>query len=146
MWWSLLLQIGSGILGLWLAQRYVPGVTFTGSLFVLPKDAASFSAFLSSLTFAGILLGFLNAIVKPLLKKITFPLRIITLNLFSFVIAMAMVWVVDIITPELTIQGLKALFFTTLIVWAIHFLLSSWMPDSDRIFGKRQPAYPSNGQ
>jgi putative membrane protein len=137
MWWSFLLQSISGVLGLWLAQKYVPGVTFSGPLFVLPKDAATFSAFLTSLTFTGILLGILNTIVKPLLNKIAFPLRIITLNLFSFVIAMAMVWVVDLFSPELVIQGLKALFFTTLIIWLIHFLLSSWLPDSSRLFNRQ---------
>jgi putative membrane protein len=137
MWWSFLLQSISGVLGLWLAQKYVPGVTFSGPLFVLPKDAATFNAFLTSLTFTGILLGILNTIVKPLLNKIAFPLRIITLNLFSFVIAMAMVWVVDLFSPELAIQGLKALFFTTLIVWLIHFLLSSWLPDSSRLFNRQ---------
>lgn len=128
--WNLLIQIISAILGLWLSQRFVPNVHFTGSLFVLPTKTADISLFLTTLTFAGILLGILNFAVKPILKKITFPLRIVTFNLFSLVIAMFLVWLVDIFSPELIIQGIGPLFFTTLIVLAINFIFSKWWPGS----------------
>jgi len=128
--WNLLIQIISAILGLWLSQRFVPNVHFTGPLFVLPTKTADISLFLTTLTFAGILLGILNFAVKPLLKKITFPLRIVTFNLFSLVIAMFLVWLVDIFSPELIIQGIGPLFFTTLIVLAINFIFSKWWPGS----------------
>ena len=127
--WNLLIQIISAILGLWLSQRFVPNVHFTGPLFVLPTKTADISLFLTTLTFAGILLGILNFALKPILKKITFPLRIITFNLFSLVIAMFLVWLVDIFSPELIIQGLKPLFFTTIIVLAVNFILSKWWPE-----------------
>lgn len=126
--WYLLFQIVSGILGVWLAQRFVPGVDFTGHFFVFPKQAALFGQFLNSLVFVGGLLGILNYFVKPVLNKITFPLRIITFNLFSLVIAMFLVWIVDIFSQPLIIQGLKALFFTTLIVWGLNLIPSKWWP------------------
>ena len=125
----LLLQIVSGIFGLWLAQKYVPGVDFTGPFFIFPKQAALFGQFLNSLVFVGGLLGLLNYFVKPILNKITFPLRIVTFNLFSLVIAMFLVWVVDIFSQQLIIQGLKPLFFATLIVWGLNLLLSKWWPE-----------------
>ena len=127
--WYLFLQIVSGILGLWLADRFIPGVDFKGFLFILPTGIADLSKLLNTLTFAGILLGILNFALKPILKKITFPLRIITFNLFSLVIAMFLVWLVDIFSPELIIQGLKPLFFTTIIVLAVNFILSKWWPE-----------------
>lgn len=126
--WYLLLQVFSGILGLWLAKRFVPGVDFTGPFFIFPKQAALFGQFLNSLVFVGGLLGLLNYFVKPILNKITFPLRIITFNLFSLVVAMFLVWVVDIFSSELIIEGLKPLFFTTLIVWGLNLILSKWWP------------------
>lgn len=129
MWWILFLQIIAGILGLWLAVKYVPGVDFTGPIFIFPEKGIEFGDYLRTLTFAGILLGVLIFFVKPILKKITFPLRIITFNLFSLVILMFLVWLVDIFSPELIIQGIKALFLTTIIVWAIHFILSKWWPE-----------------
>lgn len=128
--WNLLIQIISAILGLWLSQRFVPNVHFTGPLFVLPTKTANISLFLTTLAFAGILLGILNFAVKPILKKITFPLRIITFNLFSLVIAMFLVWLVDIFSPELIIQGIGPLFFTTIIVLAVNFIFSKWWPGS----------------
>lgn len=130
--WRLLLQIVAGILGIFLAQKYVPGVDFTGPLFLLPKDMESARAFLGTLVFVGALLGFLNHFIKPLLKKITLPLRIITLDLFSLVILMFLVWLVKIFSPELVIEGLSALFLTSLIVWGISFILSRWLPEKPR--------------
>ncbi len=129
----MLLQIASGIFGLWLAQRYIPGVGFTGPFFVFPKQAALFGQFLNSLVFVGGLLGLLNYFVKPILNKITFPLRIITFNLFSLVVAMFLVWIVDIFSQQLIIQGLKPLFFSTLIVWGLNLILSKWLPEKPKI-------------
>ena len=126
--WNLFLQIVAGILGLFLAVKFVPGVDFEGPFFIFPKQIADFSQFLRTLVFSGALLGFLNFFVKPILKQITLPLRIITFNLFTLVIMMALVWLVDIFSPELIIKGVKALFFTTIIVWGIHLILSKWWP------------------
>ncbi len=103
-------------MGLWLAVKFISGVEFTGSL--------------KSLAIAGLIFGLLNYFVKPVLKGITLPLRILTFNLFTIVIAMALLWVVDFITPELTIvHGLTvsdfiSLFWTTAIIWLISFALS----------------------
>lgn len=129
--WNLILQIISAILGFWLADRYVPGVDFTGPFFILPRTN-NLDLFFKSLIFAGIILGLLNYFVKPILKKISLPLRIITFDLFSFIIAMGLVWVVDIFFPELIIKGIKPLFFTTLIIWGLNFFLSKWWPAKPR--------------
>jgi len=126
--WNLFLQIISGILGLWLADRYITGVDFIGPLFLLPKKLADLSAFLRTLVFIGIVLGILNSAVKPLLNKIALPLRIITLNLFSLLIAMFMVWLVDVFSSELIIKGIKPLFWTTVIIFLVNFFLSKWLP------------------
>jgi len=125
MLWGLFLQILAGILGLWLAVKFVPNVNFNGPIF-------SSSQFLQSLIFVGILLGILNFFVKPVLKTITFPLRIITFNLFSLVILMFLVWLIDVFSPELTIKGIKALFLSAIIVGFVHFILSSWWPEKTK--------------
>lgn len=129
MWWYLLIQIISGILGIWLAQKFVHGVAFFGPVFVFPKETDLLGPFLDSLFFVGGLLGFLNYFVKPILNKIALPLRIVTLNLFSLVIAMAIIWVVDVFSPKLVINGLKPLFITTIIVWLLNFIFSKWWPE-----------------
>jgi len=129
MLWSFFLQIISGILGLYLADRYIQGVEFiTNHLFFIPKSLDELSIFFSSLIFVGAFLGFLNSFIKPILNKIALPLRIITLNLFSLIIAMGMVLITEIIFPELDIHGIIPLFWTTLIVWGIGLILLKWMP------------------
>lgn len=112
--WNLFLQILGGILGIFLAQRFVPGVEFTGNW--------------QMLALAGGILGLLNFFIKPILKFISLPLRILTFGLFSLVINMFMVWIVDIIFLELIISGIIPLFWTSLIVWGISFFLLKWMP------------------
>lgn len=105
----LIFHIIAGILGLWLAIRFVPGVKFEGEF--------------KYLILAGSLLGLINFFIKPVLKAITLPLRIITLGLFNWIINMAIIWIVDVIFPELIIPGIWPLFLTTLIVWLLHFFL-----------------------
>lgn len=112
--WNLFLQIVAGILGIFLAQKYVLGVEFTGDW--------------KTLVLAGAILGLINFFIKPILNTITLPLRILTLGLFSLLINMGMVWLVDIIFPELIISGIIPLFWTSLIVWGISFILLKWMP------------------
>lgn len=117
-------QIIAGILGLWLAAKYVAGVTFSGPFIYIPKSIAEISGLLGTLAVVGIFLGILNSFIKPILNTLTLPLRIITLNLFSLVIAMLIVWVVNLFSAELSIQGIKALFWTTVIVWILNIIFS----------------------
>jgi putative membrane protein len=106
---NFLTKIVSGVLGLWIAVNFVPGVDFTGSL--------------KSLAIAGCLLGLINFFIKPVLKTITLPIRMLTLGLFGLVINMAMVWAIDIFYVELVIVGIVPLFWTTLIVWGLSVVL-----------------------
>jgi len=120
----LILQIIAGILGILLAIKFVPGVEFRGPIFVIPGPGVEFGQLWGTLVFVGAFLGFLNFFVKPILNKPTLPLRIITFNLFSLVISMGLIWVVDIFFEELIIQGLLPLFWITLILWGLNLVLS----------------------
>jgi uncharacterized membrane protein YvlD (DUF360 family) len=123
MLWSIFLRILAGIAGLYISVNLAHVASFDGLPFILPKNEALLRDFFHTLVFVGAFLGILNAVLKPLLNLISFPLKIITLNLFSLVIAMAMVWITKIIFPELQIQGLVNLFWTTLIILATDFIL-----------------------
>lgn len=117
--WRLFLQIVAGIVGIWLAARYIPEVEFIGDW--------------QALVLAGVILGLINFFIKPILKVITLPLRIITFGLFGLAINMLMIWMVSLIFPELifpeeAIQKILPLFLTSLIVWGINFILIKWMP------------------
>lgn len=116
---NLFLQIITGILGLWLAAEFVSGVEITNSW--------------STLLWAGLILGLINFFIKPILNLIALPLRIITLGLFSLVINMGIIWMVDIIFPELIISGIVPLFYATLIVWALSILIPKFFPKKKAI-------------
>ena len=119
----LILQIIAGILGLWLATQFVTGVI----LEIIPGQSEFFGIVFTErwqiLVLVGAVLGLINFFIKPILKAITLPLRILTLGLFGLIINMLMIWVVDIIFPELTILGITSLFWTTICVWGVSFFL-----------------------
>lgn len=119
-----LIQIISGILGIWLATKFVTGVRFTGSIFLIPGTKEEISQFFGTLVFIGIFLGFLNFFIKPILKIITLPLRIITFNLFTLVISMGLIWLVDVLFPELVIKGILPLFWIAIILWLLNLILA----------------------
>ena len=124
----LILQIIAGILGIFLATKFVPGV----SLEVIPGQSSLFGIeFTTSwqiLLLIGSALGLINFFIKPVLKMITLPLRILTFGLFSLVINMVMVWTVDILFPELVIQGIIPLFWLSIIIWGVSLLLGLYQP------------------
>lgn len=112
---KLLFHIVSGILGLFLAAKFIPGVEFMGSY--------------KMLIIIGGVLGIINFFIKPILKAISLPIRILTLGIFSLVINMAMVWLIEILFPsELEITGLWPLFLTTIIIWALNFFFGIYSP------------------
>ncbi len=117
--WSIL----AGILAIFLATRFVPGV----SLEIIPGQSVFFGVVLTQrwqiLILVGAVLGLINFFIKPILDKLTFPLKILTLGLFSLILNMAVIWFLGILFPEFEIKGLIPLFWTTLIVWGINFLL-----------------------
>ena len=124
----LILQIIAGILGIFLATKFVPGV----SLEVVPGQSSlfgiEFTASWQILLLVGSALGLINFFMKPILKMITLPLRILTFGLFSLVINMLMVWTVDVLFPELVILGIIPLFWTTVIIWGVSLFLGLYRP------------------
>jgi|SRR3989344_2091304 len=73
---------------------------------------------------AGILLGILNAIIRPVLKTITLPIIILTLGLFILVLDALLLWVVDYIFDFVVIQDLTALVLATIVVWLVNAFIS----------------------
>ena len=58
-------------LGLWLASRIVPGIEITAT---------------GTLLFAALLLGVVNAVVRPVVILLTLPITVLTLGLFLWVV------------------------------------------------------------
>ncbi len=78
-------------LGLYLAARFVPGIKADGW---------------TTLLIAGLLLGLVNAVVKPIVVLLTLPITFITLGLFLLVVNGAMLGLVAWLLEGLTVKGL----------------------------------------
>ena len=111
---KLFLQIITGMLAIWLATKFVKGVEFTGPLRLL--------------LLAGAILGFLNFFIKPILKIVTLPLRILTFGLFSLVINIGIIWLVSLIMPDLKFNGIYPLLWTTVLAWGLSLILPIFLP------------------
>jgi putative membrane protein len=69
---------------------------------------------------AAVVFGLLNTIVKPILKKLTLPLAVITLRLIWFGIAALILALTAVIVPSFNIHGFTTLLWATLAVWVVN--------------------------
>lgn len=103
-----LLHWGITSVALWVASHVFRGVRFTdfGSLLV-----------------AALLLGFANALVKPLLIVLTLPLTFLTFGLFLLVINALMVLLVSALVKGFQVSSFWTAFFASIFISIISFLL-----------------------
>lgn len=104
----LLITMGS----MWLASRIVPG---------MHVDTAT------TLFWAALLLGVVNALVRPLLVIATIPLTIITLGLFLLVINAGMLALVAKFLSGFTLSGFAAAFFGAILISIFSSLASRFI-------------------
>lgn len=90
--------------GLWLADRLVPGISADGW---------------PTLIIAGLLLGIVNAVVKPVVVVLTFPITVLTLGLFLLVVNAAMLGLVGWLLDGLAVHGLIAGVFGAIVVGVV---------------------------
>ncbi len=73
---GLLLRIAGNAIAAWITVWLVPGLSFSGEWWW-------FAVF-------GLVIGLVNAYIKPAAKLLTLPLRILTLGQFTFVVNVAL--------------------------------------------------------
>jgi putative membrane protein len=97
-------------LGLWLATAWVNGVSIDTP---------------ATLILAGVLLGIVNSIIRPIAIVLTLPMTIVTLGLFLLVINAGMVALVAWILPGMHVAGFWSAFWTAVLVSLVSFV-GSW--------------------
>jgi putative membrane protein len=101
-----------GMAGLWLAQKFVAGVHFADT---------------QSLVIAALLLGVVNAIVRPVVFFFTLPLTLVTLGLFLLVVNAGMIGLTAWLMDGFTVAGFWPALFAALVVgvtsWFGHMLI-----------------------
>ena len=98
------------MLGLYLASILIPGVQIVGT---------------GSFIIAAVLLGLVNAFVRPVAFLLTLPLTIVTLGLFLFVLNAAMFGLVAAILENFSVAGLGSAILGAIVV-SITSTIASW--------------------
>jgi putative membrane protein len=105
-------------LGLYAASAIVPGVVISGW---------------RALLVAALLLGLANAIVRPILLFVTFPITILTLGLFILVVNGISVELVAWLVPGFALSGLGAAILTSIVVGLTSWVASAFVGGSGKI-------------
>ena len=88
---------------------------------------------LTSALVAGLVLGIINAIVRPVLVVLTLPFTLVTLGVFLFVLNAFCLWLTSVFVPGLTVVGFWAAFAGALIVSFVSWVLTAFLSDSGRV-------------
>jgi putative membrane protein len=103
-------------LSLWVASHIFKGIRFesTGALIV-----------------SALLLGFANAVVKPLLIVLTLPLTLLTFGGFLLVINALMILLVSALVKGFKVSGFWTAFFASLFIWLLSLAIGSLVTGGD---------------
>ena len=81
---------------------------------------------------AALVLGLLNAIVRPVLVILTLPINIITLGLFTFVINAFLIWFMATFVKGVTVDGFLQALAVAIILWAVS-TATTWFLQTEKI-------------
>jgi len=86
----------------------------------------------SSLVIAALLLGLANAIVRPLLVILTFPLTLITFGLFILVINALMILLVAKLVKGFTVSSFWTAFFASIVISLLSIAIGAAVSQDDQ--------------
>jgi putative membrane protein len=113
--YDFLLHWGVMSLSLWVASYVFNGLTFSSK---------------SSLLVSALMLGFANAIVRPILVFLTLPLTLLTFGLFLLVINALMIMLVAAVVKGFKVSGFWTAFFASIFIAAFSFFIEWLLPGS----------------
>ncbi|HEV8509400.1 MAG TPA: phage holin family protein [Gemmatimonadales bacterium] len=113
-----LLRLVITMLGLWVADQLLPGIEITGTGAVLVS---------------ALLLGLVNAVIRPILLILTLPLTVLTLGLFILIVNGISLGLVAWLVPGFHVAGLVAATLGAIIVGLTGWVASAFIGGSGRI-------------
>ena len=93
--------------GLWIAAKVVSGVAIQGT---------------GTLIFAAVLLGLVNAFVRPVVFILTLPLTVLTLGLFLLIVNAAMIGLVALLLGGFQVEGLLPGIFAAVVTGVVSWI------------------------
>ena len=115
---NLLIRWGIIAIAVWLTAALLSGITLTENIPGILLDALVF--------------GFVNAIIKPIVKLLTCPLVILTLGLFTLVINTLMLMLTAQILPQyLQVESFWWALIGSILISIVTALLGVFIKDED---------------
>lgn len=100
-------------LSLWVASYLFRGLTFDNR---------------SSLLISALVLGFVNAVLRPILFVLTLPLTLLTLGLFALVLNALMIMLVAAVVKGFKVSGFWTAFFASIFIALFGFVIELMLP------------------
>lgn len=110
---KLIIQILTNSVAIYIAAKIVDG-------FTLQKDS------FATLVTIGFIFGLINFFIKPILKLVSAPLILFTFGLFTIVVNIAMLLLLDHFVPELVIDSWSAAFWGMIVISAVNFFIGAF--------------------
>ena len=82
---------------------------------------------------AGLVLGAINAVVRPILLILTFPFTLVTLGLFIFVLNAFCFWLTSVFVRGFEVSGFWSALFGALLVSLVSWVLTAFVSDRGHV-------------
>ena len=105
-------------LGLWVADQLLSGITITGT---------------GALIISALLLGIVNAIIRPIILVLTLPLTVLTLGFFVLIVNGISLAIAAWLVPGFDVTGLWSATIGAIIVGLTGWAASAFIGGSGRI-------------
>ena len=114
---GILVRLAITAVGLWLAEVLVSGITVDDTF---------------TLILAALLLGIVNAVIRPIAILLTIPITVLSLGLFLWPINAAMLWMVASFLDGFDIAGFGSALLGALLVSVTGWIGNAYIGDGGR--------------
>lgn len=125
-----LIRLLANALAILAAAYIVPGIEVSGGL---------------ALVAAALVLGLINAVVRPVLLFLTLPFTLVTLGLFIFLLNAFCLWLTSLLVKGFDVHGFWASVFGALIVSVVSWLVTILLSDRGKVVVITRRERPSTG-
>jgi putative membrane protein len=113
-----LVRVLANAVAILVAAAVVPGIEVSGALSTIG---------------AGLVLGLVNALVRPILLVLTLPVTLVTLGLFLFVLNGLCLWLTAALVKGFEVHSFWAALVGAFLVSVVSWLLTAFVSDRGRI-------------
>jgi len=112
---NLIFRLVINAIAVWVAAQFVTGIDLTETAVNIGMVA--------------VILGLINALIRPVFKLLTCPLQILTLGLFTFVInALMLMLTAYLVGNGLRVEGFFPALFGSIIISIVSTILTRFLP------------------